>query len=271
MNFTDFRLRTPRFIRPSPKGLTTWVLVGLGIWSILSLGSLGNLRLDSFELFGDVIKGAFTPELSPSYVHQIFLDMLTTVSYAVAAMSLAVLLGFSAGAVSSGVLFGKLPALPGRFLLTVFRSMHELIWALLFVQMLGLSPWAGVLAIAVPYGGIIGRIFADQLNDAPAAPVSAVHLLGASRLSVLFYSRLPPMRGSIFSYLTYRFECGLRSATVLSFVGLGGLGFRIQIALDDLDFSKAWTGIWALVLLVAGFDFLFSRLGRHLDLKGTIQ
>ena len=260
-----------RLKKPSPKGLLTWALFAVGIWSLVSIGGFGDLRLNNLSTLREIFVSAFTPEVSPSYLYQIFLDSLTSLSYAITSMSLAVILGFVAGIINSGILFGKALALPGRLFLALFRSIHELIWALLFVQVLGLSPWSGILAIAIPYGGIMGRIFSDQLNDAPLPPVKALQVSGASKFSQFLYSRIPPMKGSMFSYLTYRFECAVRSAAVLSFVGLGGIGFRIQIALDDLDFSRAWTGIWALVILVAGFDFLFARAARHFKLEGSLN
>ncbi len=245
--------------RPSSRTLLSLVLVATALWSILTVGTYAGFKPDSLSTVLEILSYAFRPDLSPGYVYQTFQDTLTTAAYAVCAMSLAVLLGFSGGVMSSGVLYGKALGQASRFFLAVLRAIHELIWALLLVQAFGLSPWTGVLAIAIPYGSILGRIFADQIKDAPKNQLAGLQTTGASKFMLLLYGRLPSMKAPVFSYLAYRFECALRSSAVLSFVGLGGLGFRIEIALRDLDFAKAWTPIWFLIILIAGFDYLISR------------
>ena len=130
------------------------------------------------------------------------------------------------------------------------RAIHELVWALLFVAAIGLSPFAAVLALALPYAGILGRILAEMLQDVPPGPLASLRTTGAGEGKVLLYGRLPMAFPNMVSYALYRFECGIRSAAIMSFVGLGGLGYQIQISLDDLRFAEVWTFVYCLVLLV---------------------
>ncbi len=150
-----------------------------------------------------------------------------------------------------------------RFILAAFRSVHELVWAWLFVAAVGFSPMAAVLALAIPYGGILGRVYAELFQDVPEAPLAALRSAGASEWRVFWYGRLPMVTSELLGYTFYRLECGIRSATILSFVGLGGLGFKIQTALDDLDYARAWTFILALVFTILLVDWWSSAVRKR--------
>jgi phosphonate transport system permease protein len=182
-----------------------------------------------------------------------------TVTYAVAAMTIAIAFGIPLGLISSGTL---LPSgvsnttlmVSVRAYLGFIRSIHELIWALLLVASFGLSPAVAVLAIAVPYSGIIGRVFAERLQDVPIHQLAAFQSTGASSLQLAVGARIPSVLPDITSYLFYRFECAVRTAAVLSFVGLGGIGFEIHIALSDLKFETVAILLYTLVILVVAID-----------------
>jgi phosphonate transport system permease protein len=117
-----------------------------------------------------------------------------------------------------------------------------------------------VLAIGIPYGGILGRVYAELLQDVPSAPLQALRNAGASPWRVFLYGRLPMALPDILSYTFYRFECGIRAAAIMSFVGLGGLGHQIQISLLDLDYQRAWTFIFVLIGLVILVDVWSSMV-----------
>ncbi len=247
--------------RPSPKTLLAIILAAAAVWSIASVADLTSFSRGGLRTLSEILRAAVTPDISPSYLATVSEDALITVAYATAAMVFAALIGLAGALAGSGLLVkpGKLrlaTVSATRSTLAVLRSIHELIWALLFITAFGLTPWAGVLAIAIPYGGIIARILSDQLRDVPTLPTRALATAGAGRGQLLLYGYAPQVYPQAFSYLMYRFECALRASAVLSFVGLGGLGFRIEIALDDLDYSRAWTPIWALVVLIVAFDRL---------------
>jgi len=139
---------------------------------------------------------------------------------------------------------------------------HELVWAWLFVIAIGLSPLAAVFALALPYAGILGRIYADLLQDVPRGPLAALRAAGADERDALIYGRLPMALPDMTAYTFYRFECALRSSAIMGFVGLGGLGFQIQIALDGLRYDVAAThllGLLALIVAVEAWGALVRR------------
>jgi NADPH:quinone reductase-like Zn-dependent oxidoreductase len=116
-----------------------------------------------------------------------------------------------------------------RFVLIALRSIPELIWALIFVRVVGLGPTAGVLAIALTYGGMLGKVYGEILESGEAQATTTLLQNGSGRLQAFFYGLLPQNAAELTSYTVYRWECAIRSSVVLGFVGAGGLGqFGIQ-------------------------------------------
>lgn len=252
------------------RGLLTIILIAAFLWSVLSVPWGGNIfHPGGWASFKQLIGGIIRPNLSP-YLLKIALEASwRTLAYATAGMSVALMIAFPLGVLASGVLFRNrviryLVAPFVRALLGFFRAIHELVWAWLFVAAIGLSPYAAILALALPYGGILGRIFADILNDVPRAPLRALQTTGASQLQIFFYGRMPLAIADMLSYALYRYECAVRSAAILSFVGLGGLGYQIQISLDDLKYDEVATFLIFLVILVVAIDLWSNAIRRRI-------
>ena len=229
----------------------------------------GLVHPGGLRALGKIGGSVFCPDLSPSILADAIRAAWRTVAYAVAGLTLALAIGLPMGVVASGVLnrslwIRRLNQGVLRFVLAFFRAIHELVWAWLFVAALGLSPMAAVLALGIPYGGILGRIYSELLQDVPEAPLRALRNAGASEWRVFWYGRLPMALPDMLSYTFYRLECGVRSAAILGFVGLGGLGYQIQISLDDLAYDRVWTFMLALVLLVVAVDVWSALVRRRL-------
>ncbi|MDK2917861.1 MAG: phosphonate transport system permease protein [Candidatus Petromonas sp.] len=251
----------------------TFLTLGLILvffWSLLSVEWGTNL----FHSGGGVTilqiaYGFFHPDLSPEILNLAITSSWTTLTYAVAGMTIAILIAFVFGIMASGVISaGKMTTLFSmsffRGLLGFMRAIHELIWAWLFVAAIGLSPFAAILALAIPYGGTLGRIFADIINDVPKEPIEALKSSGASKLQALFYGYLPLAMGDMISYAMYRFECAIRSSAIMSFVGLGGLGYQIHLSLADLEYDEVWTFMFFLIGLVVIIDLWSNLLRKRL-------
>lgn len=216
-----------------------------------------------------IVRSVATPELSPEFLSLASKAAWKTLTFAVAGLTLAIALGLPLGVAASGVLLREgrartLSVASSRFVLALLRSIHELVWAWLFVVAIGLSPMAAILALALPYGGILGRLYADFLVDVPESPLRALRTSGASEVKVLAYGRIPMALPDMLSYTFYRFECGIRSAAILSFVGIQGLGYQIQLSLDDLLFDQVWTLLFFLVAMVVVVDVWSSVVRRSL-------
>ncbi len=234
----------------------TLILLAAFLWSLTAVPwSEGLVHPGGWGTALDLLGAMVTPELSPGILTVGLAAAWRTVAYATAGMTLAVLVGYPLGVLASGTLpeGTVLPWLSTgvfRTLLAGMRAIHELVWAWLFVAAVGLTPAAAIAAITIPYAGILGRILADQLNDVRDEPLRALRASGAGRWQLLFYGRLPQALADLISYTLFRYECAIRSAAIMSFVGLGGLGYQIQISLDDLHFHEAWTFVYLLIGLV---------------------
>ena len=216
-----------------------------------------------------ILEGLIHPDLSPDVMFLGIKSAWITLAYAVAGMSLAIIYAFIVGILASGTLTSSkisriISKVFFRGVLGFTRSIHELIWAWLFVAAVGLSPYAAILALAIPYGGILGRIFADMLTDIPEEPIKSLKLAGASKLQTLVYGYLPLVWADIISYTMYRFECAIRSSAIMSFVGLGGLGYQIQLSLADLKYDQVWAYVFFLIALVLFVDIWSNFVRKSL-------
>ena len=146
----------------------------------------------------------------------------------------------------------QLPIQPApllRSLLAIPRSIHELLWGLLLLQVVGLHPWVAVAAITIPYGALVARVFRDQIDSIDRRALHAMLQTGATAASALLTSFAPPLQAVLMSYGGYRLECALRSATLLGVFGLGGIGTELKLTLQSLQFQEFWSGLWLLILL----------------------
>ncbi|AGK53210.1 PhnE/PtxC family ABC transporter permease [Bacillus sp. 1NLA3E] len=256
-------------IRLHNRFFLTLLLGSIFVWSLFSIrwNEADLLHSGGGSTLLQIFEGLIHPDLSPEVLALGLESAWTTLAYAVAGMSLAIIYGFIVGILASGVLTtNKMSRLINKVLfrgiLGFTRSIHELIWAWLFVAAIGLSPFAAIFALAIPYGGILGRIFADMLTDVPEAPIKALKSAGASKLQTLIYGYLPLVWADILSYTMYRFECAIRSSSIMSFVGLGGLGYQIQLSLQDLRYDRVWAYVLFLIGLVVLVDFWSSIVRR---------
>ena len=152
-----------------------------------------------------------------------------------------------------------------RTLLVVLRSVPELVWALLLVRIVGLGPTAGVIAIALTYCGMLGKVYAEILESSDAAACNALLNNGSSRLSALLYGALPEAAAELVSYTIYRWECAIRGSVVMGFVGAGGLGQRMDESMKMMAGDELATMLMVFVVLVAGADAVSAMLRRRLS------
>ena len=261
-------MKPARLFLESPHFLTLLLLAAMA-WSVTNVEWSGPLlHANGWRTALTLLLAGFTPDLSPQFLMVCLRAAWQTLARALTSMTVAVLFGLPLGILASGGLATptsrfRIPAKVGaRFILGALRSIHELVWAVLLVAAIGLSPLAAIIALGLPYAGILGRIYAEFLEDVPSEPLVALGSAGASTSQALLYGRLPMCLPDLVSYTFYRFECSIRSAAILSFVGIRGIGYEIQISLGDLLFGQVWTLLFMLLALVAMVDFWSGRV-RH--------
>lgn len=152
-----------------------------------------------------------------------------------------------------------------RWLLIGLRSIPELVWALLFVRAVGLGDTAGVMAIALTYGGMLGKVFMEIFESAEAEPTRALLRNGAGRLQAFFYGALPACLPELVSYTVYRWECAIRASVIMGFVGAGGLGQQMELSMRMLAGGEVFSSLAIFVLLVWIADLASKYLRKILD------
>jgi phosphonate transport system permease protein len=152
-----------------------------------------------------------------------------------------------------------------RTLLVMLRAIPEVVWALLFVRVLGLGPAAGVLALAITYGGMLGKVYAEILESTDTRPARALLEAGSGRVAALFYGLLPGAAQELASYTVYRWECAVRASVVMGFVGAGGLGQLMDQSTKMLAGGEACTILLTFLLLVLLADAMSAGFRRLLS------
>ena len=286
--------------RPFPVGRRGFVILALlliGAWAWVTLDlDAGDLIVggEDFETAAEFLGRMFTPALTHESEGTFETPLLmmslkaagSTVAFAGAAMGLSILFGLVLGFFASTAWWGErgtgrspvvralsvsvAPTIYAftRTFITLMRSVHEVWWALLFLIMFPTTPTSAILAIAIPYGGTLAKIYSEMIDEASRAPALALKGLGASGLQIYGFGLIPSALPDMTAYTFYRFECALRSATVLGFFGTFGLpptlGVRIREAFGATDYGEAWTHLWMLVILVVVFDWWSGAVRRRL-------
>lgn len=145
-----------------------------------------------------------------------------------------------------------------RLLCASVRSVHELFWGLIFMQLYGISPLTGLLAIIVPFSGVFAKVFAEIFQQQTAEPGSTLpaNINAIKRYS---YTLIPQSWPALLSYTRYRFECALRSSAILGFIGLPTLGFHLETAFKQGQYSEAGALMWAFLVLIATIRIWLRR------------
>lgn len=220
--------------------------------------------------------GSFWPLAHDSeFLILMLMETWRTVAMATAGITLALVIAVPLTFISTRVL--SLSALSGRmaqgpfwvrqavrWLLIFLRSIPELVWALVFVRVVGLGATAGVLAIALTYGGMLGKVYGDILESGETHATETLMRNGAGRLQTFFYGLLPASAAELTSYTVYRWECAIRSSVVLGFVGAGGLGQQIDNSMKMFNGGEVATMLLIFMALVALADWLSAGLRRAL-------
>ena len=218
---------------------------------------------ESLRLMGRFIAEFFPPDLSPDFVARTGWGALQTLAVSALGSLLAAAAGMVLALPASGR-SGWLPRQAARFVLNLLRSVPELVWAALMVLAAGIGPFAGALALALHTTGVLGRLFAESLENAPHEPEQALLHSGSRAVAAFGYGSLPLVLPQWVAYTLYRWEMNIRMAAVLGFVGGGGLGQLLYFHLSIFQQQQAMTVLIAMFALVLVVDFASGRLRRIL-------
>lgn len=264
---------------PAWAGRVFWSVAALVLlWPLLVATEFrpgGLFEARSLEGTGRFLRSFLPPALGPEFLALVARETWRTVAIATAGMTLALMLAVPLSLLSTRVL--SVSALSGRMargpfwlrqalrgLMIVLRSVPELVWALVFVRVVGLGPTAGVLAIALTYGGMLGKVYGEILESGDSHAAQTLLRNGAGRLQAFCFGLLPQNAAELTSYTVYRWECAIRSSVVLGFVGAGGLGQQLDGSMKMLNGGEVLTMLIVFFALVALADHASAWLRKVL-------
>ncbi len=269
--------------RPAP---WSWVsaaaVLALVLWSVRGTGvDLGTLasREAAAQMWAYVVK-LWPPDLSAPVLREAAYGAVETFAISLVGTVLAVAIGLPLAVLAtrtvlfSGVLYAREDLgwrryprvavyLGAKSALNLLRTIPEIVWALIFVFAVGLGPFPGALALGFHTGGVLGKLFGEVLEDVPSQPLEALQAAGAPRPAIVLYGLLPQALPQFLAYALYRWEVNIRAAAILGFVGAGGLGQRIHIAISLFLENQLLTLIVAVYVMVTLVDALSAWLRRR--------
>ena len=246
-----------------------WMIAGLVVLTIASFWSLdldfaSIVSADARQSMGRFVAEFFPPDVSAPFLRKVAWGTAETLAMSLLGTLLAAAAGLML-ALPAARTHAADPALaraPTRLILNALRSIPELVWAALLLISAGLGPFAGTLALAFHTAGVLGRLFAEAIENAPPEPAFALRAQGVGPVRVFLYATLPQILPQVMSYSLYRWENNIRAAAVLGVVGAGGLGQLLAFHMGLFHMGKTATILMAMIALVALVD-ITSYLTRR--------
>ncbi|WP_144964439.1 phosphonate ABC transporter, permease protein PhnE [Pseudomonas sp. DE0010] len=234
--------------------VASFAYLGLDFGALIGNGGLAQM--------GEYAGRFLTPDLSSEHLRAVAHGALETLAMSGIGTLLAVVMGLLLALPAAGRFGWPLQGL-ARLLLNALRAIPELVWAALTVLAAGLGPNAGTLALALHTAGVLGRLFAEALENASPEPAAAIRLQGAGQVAAFCYGTLPNLWPQLLAYSLYRWENNIRMASVLGFVGAGGLGQMLYTTLSLFQEAQASTVIIGMLVLVFLVDALSDVLRQR--------
>jgi len=255
-------------------------VIGLAIlWPMMQLAQFDIFALfedRNLVVFSNFLIQFFPPNLQTSFLVLVLKATIETLAMATAGIALAMLMAIPLGLIityslsisrigpASGHCIARLGRYLARMLMLFLRGIPEIVWALLLVRVFGLGPIAGVLAIAITYGGMLAKVYSEILETENTLPARALLMLGSGRINAFLYGLLPGASQELASYTIYRWECAVRASVVMGFVGAGGLGQLMDQSMKMLNGGEVSTILIVFLLLVLLADYISLIIRRQL-------
>ncbi len=264
---------------PAWRGRVLWLVAALVI--VAPAGWLTEFNpakltdAHALKTTGQFLATMFPPALAPEFLSRIMVDAWKTIAIATVGTLLAIFIALplallanrqlSISSLSGGPICAICTTLRNavRWVLIVLRSIPEIVWALIFVRAVGLGDTAAVMAIALTYGGMLGKVYIEIFESQEAQGTRALLANGASRAQAFIYATFPVSLPEVLSYSVYRWECAIRASVVMGLVGAGGLGQRLDESMKSLNGGEVFTILAVFVALVWLADKLSAWLRKQ--------
>ncbi len=271
--------------RPRMPGRVLWLGLALALlavsWRFAEVDPRILLRPATLAAIWNFLAGLFPPDVSLNFLKTVLRAAVQTIATAVAGTVLSITLAVPLGILGTATLWnrgilisadvgslayrtGAVASRLSRALLGFLRAVPDLVWALFFVAAVGLGPLAGTLALTVAYSGMLGRVYADVFEHVDSQPLEALQSTGATRLQIFLRGVWPQALPHLVAYSLYSFECCMRAAAVLGFVGAGGIGYEISVSMRLFEYGQVLTLLLVFIALLAVMDAASRYVRAHL-------
>jgi phosphonate transport system permease protein len=274
--------------RPRTRGLVLWLGLAIALlavsWRFAEVDPRILLRPATLATIWNFLAGSFPPDVSLNFLRTVLRAGVQTIATALAGTVLSIILALPLGILATATLWNRgilisadvgslaywtcaVASRLSRALLGFLRAVPDLVWALLFVAAVGLGPLAGTLALTVAYTGMLGRVYGDVFEHVDSRPLEALQSTGATRLQIFLCGVWPQALPHLVAYSLYSFECCMRAAAVLGFVGAGGIGYEISVSMRLFEYGQVLTLLLVFIALLAVMD-MGSRYVRARLMNG---
>ena len=243
-----------RFTRPTPVTFVGYVVgIAVILWAANGAEwSFGEL-VTGIPALADFFSRAWPPSFDrfPS----LFRALVETFQMAIVGTIVGVILSLPLAILAARGLTGlRFLEVPARAFVALFRTVPDLVWALIFVIAVGLGPFAGTLALAIDTAGFCGRFFAEAMEDVDKGPADSLRAQGVRRLDTIFCATIPAALPAFVTTSLFALEKSTRSSVILGLVGAGGIGLELKVAMDLFDYQRASTIILMIFVLVVAVE-----------------
>lgn len=250
------------------KSLIAALVIAIIVYSAAGL-DYSSLKTFSLSMAGEVVKGLAHPNWSFFYdgsKEDLVSLLLLTIGIAFLGTSVATVAAIPLSLLCASTLWKSAPLIPriGKLFCNILRAFPELVYAIIFVKVVGPGPFAGVLAIGVHQIGMLGKLYAEEIESMDEEPVEAIHAVGANFWQAFFYARVPQLMPLFSSLALNHFEIAVRSASTLGLVGAGGIGAPLIFAIQSRSWDKVSIILLGVIVTVFFIDLLAGIIRKKL-------
>jgi len=226
---------------------------------------INNIHFGGFKLFQEFLISAFNPKIDNEIIITVIKRLDETILIGFFSWLVSIIFGAIFGIISSNI-FYKIFNIPNffyrilRFFLTIIRSIHEVVWGILLMQIYGINFSVGIIAICIPYIALNSKVFAEQLETIDYKSIEYINQINAPKFSSLLTLIWNPIINTFKNFGLYRLECSIRSTVILGLFGIGGIGTSIFLSFQTLNFRELWTYLWSLAILIIISGLIFKKI-----------
>ncbi len=226
---------------------------------------INNIHFGGFKLFQEFLISAFNPKIDNEIIITVINRLNETIFIGFFSWLVSIIFGAIFGIISSNI-FYKIFNIPNffyhiiRFFLTIIRSIHEVVWGIILMQIYGINFSIGIIAICIPYIALNSKVFAEQLETIDYKSFESIYQINAPKFSSLLTLIWNPIINTFKNFGLYRLECSIRSTVILGLFGIGGIGTSIFLSFQTLNFRELWTYLWSLAILIILSGLIFKKI-----------